>query len=113
MSFKSVDLRCPNCEYEKEELFDLRGLETEEEQEASMILKCPNCEEADMVRAWITPPSVGGFGEDSPITHQKRVQSFKQRFVKKEIDDVRHKHGKLFDESLRGAALDRIKKGKA
>lgn len=110
MSFKSLDLRCPNCDYEKEELFDLRGLETEEEQESAMIVLCPNCEEEDMVRAWRTPPSVGGPADNSPQAHVKRVQSFKERFVKKEIDDVRHKFGNLFDSSLRGGAIAKIKK---
>jgi RNA polymerase subunit RPABC4/transcription elongation factor Spt4 len=110
MSFRTVDLMCPNCKYEKEETFDLRGYETEEQKQASMVVMCPNCEEADMVRCWRGAPSIGGAPENSPITHAKRVASFKQRFLKKEIDDVRHKHGHLFDASLRGAAVDRIKK---
>jgi hypothetical protein len=111
MSFRTVDLMCPNCKYEKEETFDLRGYETEEQKQASMVVMCPNCEEADMQRCWRSAPSIGGAPENSEITHKKRVQSFKERFVKKEIDDVRNKFGKMFDDSLRGAAVNRIKKG--
>ena len=108
-----MDLRCPNCDYECEELFDLRGKYTEAEQEAAMVILCPNCEDCDMVRAWRTAPSIGGAGENTPETHAKRVQSFKERFVKKEIDDVRHKFGTNFDASLRGGAIGKIKKGEA
>lgn len=70
---------------------------------------CPDCEK-DSRRAYVRAPltRTGGEGSDRQISSMKR--SFRQRFVKKEIDDIRHKHGNLFDESLVSKAVDRIKK---
>ena len=54
--------------------------------------------------------SVGKFlNERSDATIAARKESFNQRFLKHEVDDVRHKHGKLFDDSLRSAEAQRIK----
>ena len=39
----------------------------------------------------------------------KMKQASKEHFVKKEIDDVRHKFGRSFDDGLVGAAAERIR----
>lgn len=54
--------------------------------------------------------SLGAEGSDRQIAAMKN--DYQRRFVKKEIDDVRHKHGAAFDQSLAGAAVQRIKDGK-
>jgi len=63
-----------------------------------------------MHRVFLKAPMgrVGGKSSSRSIASMKK--SFNERFVKKEIDDVRHKHGKVFDDSLRSAAAQRIKK---
>lgn len=113
-SFRTIDLLCPKCQYEEERSVDLRGCETDEQREQLMNaeLKCPNCEEADMERVWRHAPSVGSRpGSDEYVSKMKK--SFRERFIKKEVDDVRHKHGKLYDDAVRSAAATRIKKGEA
>ena len=41
-------------------------------------------------------------------------RSFNQRFVEgSEIDEVRHRHGKNFDDSLVSSAVKRVKEGRA
>jgi hypothetical protein len=113
-SFKTIDLQCPKCQYEEERSIDLRGCDTDEEREQRMSaeLKCPNCEEAEMERVWRHAPSVGTkSGSDEYVAKMKK--SFKERFIKKELDQVRHKHGRLYDDAVRSAAATRIKKGEA
>ena len=116
MSFKNVDLQCPKCEYEEERSIDLRGIETEDGRNREMIIMCPNCEHPEMDRIWKKAPSIkmGNDRSDAGIARMKN--SFRDRFVKKEIDDVRHKYGRLYDDSVGSAAAQRIgksvKKGK-
>jgi hypothetical protein len=72
---------------------------------------CPECEGELSGKRIIdgAPMSrVGGAGSDRQIKAMKK--SFKKRFVNKEIDDVRHRQGNIFDESLVSAAAERIKK---
>lgn len=109
-SFRTVDLLCPKCEYEEERTIDLRDLDGDDREKA-MIVQCPNCEHPEMERIWKKAPSakVGNDRSDENIAKMKK--SFKERFVKKELDDVRHRSGKLFDDSIRSAAAQRIKKG--
>jgi len=112
-SLKSVDLMCPECKYEEERTIDLRECDTEELVAQAMIVKCPNCDHDSMEQVWRRAPS-------SPATHSlsdmhpgnisRMQQSFKERFIKKEVDDVRHKFGKLYDDGVRSAAAARIKK---
>ena len=47
--------------------------------------------------------------ERSDATIAARKDYFNQRFLKHEIDTVRHKHGSLIDDSLRSAEAQRIK----
>lgn len=69
---------------------------------------CPDCEGL-APRIFVMPPMIriGGDGSDRQIKAMKH--SFRKRFVQKEMDDVRHKHGNNFDESLASAAVERIK----
>jgi len=63
-------------------------------------------------RIWIKAPAFGELRvQDSDKTLGAMKDSFNKRFITSgEIDDVRHKFGKDFDDSLVGAAVDRIKK---
>lgn len=111
--FKTINLLCSNCQYEEERTIDVRGMEDEQiEQAVNQEIMCPNCEEANMERVWRHAPSVTRYAnENSPATFEARKKSFKQRFLKKEADDIRDKHGVNFDDSLRSAAAQRIKSG--
>lgn len=110
MSFLCIDLMCPKCEYEEERRVDMRGAESEEEKASRLIIKCPNCEEADMQRVWRGAPAKGGAKYGSTEEVAKMKDSFNHRFIKKDLDSVRHKFGKLYDDGVRTAAVDRIKK---
>lgn len=107
-SFKTIELECPECHYEEDQMIDLREVE-EDKIEAAMLFKCPNCDHEPMEKVWRTAPAAK-FGNDSDPHNIKRMQnSLDQRFVKKDMDNVRHKFGKLFDESLVSAAVTKAK----
>lgn len=114
-SFKSFDIQCPACLYTEERSVDLRDCETEEQMQERIdrdtLITCPNCE-GMMERVWIHAPSTvnGSAKPKSDDQIRKFQQSCKERFVKKELDDVRHKHGRLYDDSVRSAAAQKIKK---
>jgi len=40
---------------------------------------------------------------------QNLQQACRDHFHKKELDEVRHKHGSAIDDSLKGAAVEKIK----
>ena len=108
MSFRSVDFQCELCGEITSEVVDLRGL-SEEEREIRLTRSVCECG-GDTFKIWLQAPSIK-HGKDSDLSNiDKMKQSFKERFVKKELDDVRHKHGRLFDDSLRSAAAQKIKK---
>jgi hypothetical protein len=111
--FKTINLLCPGCEYEEERTIDVREMSDEQIEEAvNQEVRCPNCEEADMGRVWRHAPSVTRYAnENSPATFEARKKSYRERFLKKEADDIRNKHGVNFDDSIRSAAAQRIKKG--
>jgi len=71
--------------------------------------ECPECKYGWLHRVWRKAPAgrIGGEGSDRQIKSMQK--SFRERFFKKGIDDVRHKHGSAIDESIRGAEIDRIK----
>ena len=52
---------------------------------------------------------VGGEGSDRQISSMKK--SFREHFVKNELDDVRHKHGRAIDESLAAGEIKRRMRG--
>lgn len=73
-------------------------------------LACPECKEQTYKEVWTKAPMgrIGGSGSERDIKAMQ--QSFQQRFAKSgEMDDIRHKHGTAFDDSIRGAAVERIK----
>jgi len=54
---------------------------------------------------------MGGEGSDRQIASMQA--SFRQRYVKKELDDVKHKHGEnTINDALRGGELQRRTSGK-
>lgn len=94
------DFVCESCGYAADDFAEIDDTKL-----------CPHCG-STMRHEWLSAPNsnaLGKEGSDKSIAAMKR--SFKQRFVKKEIDDVRHKHGESFDQSLSGAAAQRIKDG--
>lgn len=99
----TYEFRCTECEYTGEEFIRLSEYD-------ETVLKCPNCDSENYQRYFSTPPMmrIGGENSDRQIDAMRR--SFNERFVKKELDDVRHKHGLAIDDSLRGGAVGKIKK---
>ena len=97
------DLMCPLCEHVEERYMKIDEVD-------GFSLRCPNCEDGEMHIAFLKPilGRMGGDNSDRSVSSMKR--SFNERFVKKEIDEVRHKYGVLFDDSLRSGAVQRIKK---
>jgi hypothetical protein len=109
-ALKSIELWCPECHYEEERSIDNR--QTDEEVARDMLVKCPNCDHEHMERVIRTAPSVSQYHNPKSDKSLKAMQNnLKQRFLKKEADDVRHKHGVNFDDSLNSAAVKRIEKG--
>lgn len=103
--FKSIELQCPQCKYEEDQSIDCRGLDDDQIATAADTFKCPSCDHEFLERVWRTAPAAK-FGNDRDPHNIARMQrSMDQRFVTKGMDDVRHKHGKLFDESLVSAAV--------
>ena len=104
-------IHCEACEHEDEEIVKLADLDA---YDAKLKAGCPLCNESGTCRRVITKAPLarmGGEGSARQIVDMKR--SFKERFWKGGgADDVRHKHGDAFDDSLRGAAVTRIKEGK-
>jgi len=106
---KTIELMCEGCSYEEERSVDMRN--SEEEIERDMLVACPNCDHGNMIKVYRTAPSVGGGDPKSDANLAKMQGSLKRRFLKKEADDVRHKFGVNYDDSLRSAAATRIAKG--
>jgi len=95
------DFVCGSCDYTKDDFAEIDD-----------VLACPRCGK-EMRHAWLSAPNsnqLGAEGSSSSIAAMQ--QSFRERFVKKEMDDVRNKHGSNFDESLVSAEAARIRKDK-
>lgn len=95
------DYECTECGYREEQNLKVEEIE----------YNCPSCK-GKMHRIYIKAPMGRIGGKDSQRSIGSMRRSFNERFVKKELDDVRHKFGHLFDESLVSAATKRIKEGK-
>jgi hypothetical protein len=108
-TLKSIELLCEECGYEEDRSVDMR--QTDEEVERDMLVKCPNCDHEYMSKVWRTAPSVGGGDPKSDANLARMQKSLKERFIKKDLDQVRHTHGKLYDDSIRSMSVERIKKG--
>lgn len=112
MSFRSFDFECPECGYHEEHTFDLRGM-SEEEKDATIEsgIKCPNCDYEQMQKVWRKAPSGKVADQAGDLARMK--QSFKERFVKTELDGIKHKWGdKVVNESLVSGAVKRIEDAK-
>lgn len=59
-------------------------------------------------RVFRNAPRITKPGSDQDIANMQK--SFKERFYKKDIEDVRHKHGAAIDDSIRGAAVGKIRR---
>ena len=70
-------------------------------------VECGDHECGGVVKVPGTMSRIGGEGSDRQISSMQ--QSFRQRFMKKGIDDVKHKFPE-FEDSLRGGEAARIKK---
>lgn len=101
------DYACRKCDHRDQRVIKIAELDAYNE-------SCPHCGAAngEWHREILTAPS-GGVKRDHAAETKALQQSLKERFVKRDLDDMRHKHGSVFDDSLRGAAVDRIKDGKA
>ena len=96
------DFQCIECYYSQDDFAEIDD-----------IMRCPKCS-GHMKHVWLSSPNandLGPEGSDKSIAAMK--QSFRERFVKKEMDDVRHQHGEAFDQSLVSTALKRIENGEA
>jgi len=72
---------------------------------------CLVCRQGTVKRVWRKAPvsRIGGVGSDRQIKSMQK--SFKERFYKKEIDDVRQKHGGSVDDAIRAAKIEKVKSG--
>lgn len=97
---------CDDCRHEDERIIKLDDLER-------YVETCPKCQGDHWHRTFKKAPP-GRIKGDHAHETGRMQQSLRERFVRTGgMDEVRHKHGSAFDDSLRGAAVDRIKEGKA
>jgi DNA-directed RNA polymerase subunit M/transcription elongation factor TFIIS len=112
MSFRSFDFLCPECGYHEEHTFDLRGM-TEDEKQATIDsgIKCPNCDHEKMDRVWLKAPS--GKVADAAGDLAKMKKSFRERFVKNDLDGIKHTWGdKVVNDALVSGEVKRIEDAK-
>jgi len=93
------DFRCARCEY-IEEAYTKPG--------EIHAPTCPNCSEGVLTLTFRKAPMGRIGGEKSTRSIESMKESLDQRFIKKDLDDVRHKWGVLYDDSIRSAAVQRI-----
>lgn len=73
---------------------------------------CDQCGRKELRRVFRNAPATKIGGKDSAREINAMKRSFDQRFVKSgEMDQVRHKHGSTFDESLAAGATRRLTGG--
>ena len=102
----NYDTRCLECGILGEDYIRLSEIE-------GWTRVCPTCSgEVERLTVPLSAPALHIDGNNYGAQISKMKRSFNERFVKSgEIDDVRHKHGVAFDDSLRGAAVEKIKNG--
>lgn len=113
---KNINLKCPNesCGYEEERLISMVGFDEEADAIVASGIICPSCEaelqKVFTLQSQMGRPAFAGKVKDEAKENADMKQSFHERFIKSgEMDQCRHKHGKLFDQSLVSAAAKRIK----
>ena len=89
--------RCYECRYE-----EVRDIKSASDEWRGV---CPQCRNESVYRV-MSAPHIG-------MTEDQQIDAFQKhcrdRFHKKEIDTVRHKHGTVADEAVRAADIKRIK----
>jgi hypothetical protein len=109
--FRGFDLMCGSCDHHEDILLERADFLDENGDRKKIQKPCPECGGV-MEEVWIQAPSTfSRDGTDAGVAKMKR--SFNERFIKKEVDDVRHKYGRLYDDSIKSAAVNRLRKGKA
>lgn len=98
------EYRCPGCEFRFEVIKKVEQFDTSE--------VCPECESTVTLSNKLPPSRIrGGVKKTHAQETAALQQSLRERFVTSgEMDQVKHKHGSEFHDSIRGAAVDRIKK---
>lgn len=100
----NFDVRCDACGFESEEIISAKDVSDE------WRGICERCEKPHVRRVYINAPAFRVGGEGSPRSVGAMRRSYDERFVKSgELDQIRHKHGDAFDDSLRAGAIGRIK----
>ena len=97
-------VKCEGCGFAGEQIIPM--VEVSDEWRSV----CSECGRNELVRVYTKAPSLRMGGRSAEMSSLKR--SCDQRFVKSgEMDQVRHKHGEAFDESLMAGAVKRAKSG--
>jgi len=93
------DIKCAECGYTEERSVDV-----------NTVLVCPNCDNGVLRVVFMKAPMgrAGGDGSDRSIASMRK--SFNERFVKKELTDLRHKFGSVIDDSILGGGIQKVKK---
>ena len=108
--FRGFDLMCNQCDHHEDVLLSREDFLDDQGNRKKLEKPCPNCS-GTMEEVWISAPSTfSKDGSDEAVAKMKK--SFNERFIKKELNDVRHKYGRLYDDSIKSAAVQRIKRGK-
>ncbi len=107
----NYEFECPKCKTREERSIDHRELPDNWDVKTDHEEKCESCG-TRLVNVFMSrAPTVfiGGDKSDRRIALMRK--SFRERFTKgPEIDEVRHKKGVLYDDSIRSAAAQKIKK---
>lgn len=92
------DFKCNKCSYIQDDFAEIDD-----------TIICNNCG-SKMKHIYLSAPNSNNLGKEGSDKSIKALQhSFRKRFIKKELDDVRNKHGEIFDQSLVSSAVKRIK----
>lgn len=96
------DVKCETCENFDVEIMNISEID-------GWKGECKSCRGVTR-RLEVPLKAPAGKVEGGYVVETARLQqSLKERFMKKEVDDVRHKFGALYDDSVRSAAAQRIK----
>lgn len=95
------DCKCDTCEDLSLQLISIEGRDSYQEE----------CKCGGTIKRIFTlkPPSVHCDANDYNAQIAKMKKASNERFIKKDLDDIRNKHGRSFDDSLVSAAAQRIK----